>query len=146
MKDVVKLVGPVESDKVREYMEKSNIFICTSDRTERWGVVLNEAMNSGCATIAYKGIGGVPFLIKNSYNGFDYSNFNDLYNKTVKVIDDKKLREKISINAYKTISEIWTSSNAVDNFEQLINSKINKTKNPIKEGPASNAYPIRKTR
>lgn len=146
LKDVVKLVGPVESDKVREYMEKANIFICTSDRTERWGVVLNEAMNSGCATVAYKGIGGVPFLIKNSYNGFAYSNFNDLYNKTVNLINDKKLREKISVNAYKTISEIWTAENATNNFELLINSIVDKKENPVTEGPASNAYPVGKTR
>lgn len=146
LKDIVKLVGPVESDKVREYMEKSNIFICTSDRTERWGVVLNEAMNSGCATVAYREIGGVPFLIKNSYNGFAYSNFNDLYNKTVNLINDKKLREKISVNAYKTISEIWTAENATKNFELLINSIVDKKGNPVTEGPASNAYPVGKTR
>lgn len=146
LKDVVKLVGPVKSDKVREYMEKSNIFICTSDRTERWGVVLNEAMNSGCATVAYREIGGVPFLIENDYNGFAYSNFNDLYNKTVSLINDKKLREKISVNAYKTISEIWTAENATNNFELLINSIVDKKENPVTEGPASNAYPVVKTR
>lgn len=146
LKDVVKLVGPVKSDKVREYMEKSNIFICTSDRTERWGVVLNEAMNSGCATVAYREIGGVPFLIENDYNGFAYSNFNDLYNKTVNLINDKKLREKISVNAYKTISEIWTAENATNNFELLINSIVDKKENPVTEGPASNAYPVVKTR
>ena len=138
----VNLIGAVKSDKVRDYMEKANIFICTSDRTERWGVVLNEAMNSGCVTIAYKEIGGVPFLIKNNINGFAYSNFKELYSLTVKVIGDKNLREKISINAYKTISEIWTAKNAVKNFEILLNSILKEEENPIKEGPASNAYPI----
>lgn len=137
----VKLIGAVKSDKVRDYMEKANIFICTSDKTERWGVVLNEAMNSGCVTIAYKKIGGVPFLINNNVNGFSYLSFKELYNLTVKVISDKNLREKISINAYKTISEIWTAKNAVKNFEILLNSILNKEENPVEEGPASNAYP-----
>ena len=27
-------------------MEKAKIFICTSDQNERWGAVINEAMNS----------------------------------------------------------------------------------------------------
>lgn len=138
----VKLIGAVKSDKVRDYMEKANIFICTSDKTERWGVVLNEAMNSGCVTIAYKKIGGVPFLINNNVNGFSYLSFKELYNLTVKVISDKNLREKISINAYKTISEIWTAKNAVKNFEILLNSILNKEENPVEEGPASNAYPV----
>lgn len=137
----VKLIGAVKSDKVRDYMEKANIFICTSDKTERWGVVLNEAMNSGCVTIAYKKIGGVPFLINNNVNGFSYLSFKELYNLTVKVISDKNLREKISINAYKSISEIWTAKNAVKNFEILLNSILNKEENPVEEGPASNAYP-----
>ena len=135
------LVGSVSSDKVRKYMEKANIFICTSDRTERWGVVLNEAMNSGCVSIAYKNIGAVPFLIKNNENGFSYSNFKDMYNKTVKVIDNKELQEKIGKNAYREIAEVWTAKNAANNLELLINSIINKEENPVKDGPASNAYP-----
>lgn len=144
LQNEVDLVGAVDSDKVRGYMEKSNIFLCTSDRTERWGVVLNEAMNSGCVVIANKEIGGVPFLIRNNKNGFAYSNFNDLYSKTVNIIKNIELTEKISINAYKTISEVWTAKNAAQNFETLIYSIRNKKENPIKEGPASNAYPVKK--
>lgn len=138
----IKLVGAVKSDKVRSYMEKANIFICTSDKNERWGVVLNEAMNSGCAVIAYKGIGGVPFLIKNNENGLAYTSLDDFYKKTMKVMDDKALREKLSKNAYKTISEVWTAKVAVQNFEKLVKSIIDEKPNPVKEGPASTAYPV----
>lgn len=138
----IKLVGAVKSDKVRLYMEKANIFICTSDKNERWGVVLNEAMNSGCTVIAYKGIGGVPFLIKNNENGLAYTSLDDFYKKTMKVMDDKALREKLSKNAYKTISEVWTAKVAVQNFEKLVKSIIDGKPNPVKEGPASTAYPV----
>lgn len=138
----IKLVGAVKSDKVRSYMEKANIFICTSDKNERWGVVLNEAMNSGCAVIAYKGIGGVPFLIKNNENGLAYTSLDDFYKKTMKVMDDKALREKLSKNAYKTISEVWTAKVAAQNFEKLVKSIIDGKPNPVKEGPASTAYPV----
>ena len=138
----IKLVGAVKSDKVRSYMEKANIFICTSDKNERWGVVLNEAMNSGCTVIAYKGIGGVPFLIKNNENGLAYTSLDDFYKKTMKVMDDKDLREKLSKNAYKTISEVWTAKVAVQNFEKLVKSIIDGKPNPVKEGPASTAYPV----
>lgn len=138
----IKLVGAVKSDKVRLYMEKANIFICISDKNERWGVVLNEAMNSGCTVIAYKGIGGVPFLIKNNENGLAYTSLDDFYKKTMKVMDDKALREKLSKNAYKTISEVWTAKVAVQNFEKLVKSIIDGKPNPVKEGPASTAYPV----
>ncbi len=138
----INLVGAVDTDKVRNYMEKSNIFICTSDKTERWGVVLNEALNSGCAVIAYRGIGGVPFLINNGNNGYSYSNFKDLYNKTIELIENKEKRERFSINAYRTMANIWTATNATKNLELLINSIIKKEENPAKEGPGSNAYPV----
>ncbi len=139
----IKLIGAVKSDKVRAYMEKANIFICTSDKSERWGVVLNEAMNSGCAVIAYKGIGGVPFLIKSDENGLAYTSFEDFYKKTIRVIKDKELREKLSINAYKTIAETWTAKVAVQNFEKLVNSIVEGKPNPVKEGPASIAQPVK---
>ena len=48
----VTFVGSVCADKVRAYMEKASIYLFTSDRQEGWGVVLNEAMNSGCAVVA----------------------------------------------------------------------------------------------
>ena len=60
----------------------------------------------------------------------------------MKVMDDKALREKLSKNAYKTISEVWTAKVAVQNFEKLVTSIIDGTPNPVKEGPASTAYPV----
>lgn len=70
-------------------------------------------------------------------------NYNDdFYKKTMKVMDDKALREKLSKNAYKTISEVWTAKVAVQNFEKLVKSIIDGKPNPVKEGPASTAYPV----
>ena len=63
LEDVVEIVGQVPSDKVKDYYEKANIFIGTSDSNEGWGAVVNEAMNAGCAIIANKKMGSIPFLI-----------------------------------------------------------------------------------
>lgn len=139
----VELVGSISSDKVRKYMEDANISLCTSDKTDRAPVVVNETMNSGCALIVYKGVGGVPFLIKNNNNGYAYSNFRDLYNKTIELINDKEKRESFSLNAYRTMANTWNVNNATRSLDMLINSIINKTENPIKDGPASNAYPFK---
>ena len=100
-------------------------------------------MNSGCAVIAYKEIGAIPFLINNNNNGYYYLNFEDLYNKTVELIENKEKRENFSINAYRTISNIWTAENATKNLELLINSIMNNEENPVKEGPGSNAYVVK---
>lgn len=50
--DRIKFLGSMSPNKVREYMEKENIYLFTSDRQEGWGAVLNESMNSGCAVVA----------------------------------------------------------------------------------------------
>ncbi len=59
--DCVNILGPMKPVEVRSHMEKSQIFMFTSDRNEGWGAVLNEAMNSGCACVASHAIGSVPY-------------------------------------------------------------------------------------
>lgn len=135
----IELVGAVPSDKVKDYMEKTNIFIFTSGRQEGWGVVLNESLNAGCAVVANKHIGSVPFLIKNKENGLIAKNFDEFYTNVKLLLNDKDLRTKVSKNAYKTIDEEWNCINAVNNLEKLFTSVINNTEFEIKEGPASKA-------
>ncbi|MBR2454302.1 MAG: glycosyltransferase, partial [Clostridia bacterium] len=71
--DCVKLLGSMKPEEVREYMEKSAVFLMTSDRQEGWGAVLNEAQNSACAVLANSAAGSAPYLIKNGENGFIYN-------------------------------------------------------------------------
>ncbi len=71
MTDVIPFVfqGPEE---VRAAMERSEIYLVTSDRKEGWGAVVNEAMNSGCAVVADHMIGAAPWLIRQGENGWMY--------------------------------------------------------------------------
>ena len=139
LEDVVKIVGSVPSDKVKDYMKKANIFIFTSKRQEGWGVVMNEAMNTGCSIVANKKIGSVPFLIKHNENGMIYDSYQELEKYVKELINNKDLRIKLSKNAYKFITEKWTSQVAVDNLLKLFESIINKNEIEIKDGPASKA-------
>ncbi len=68
--DVIDIVGQVPSDKVKDYMEKANIFLGTSDQNEGWGAVVNESMNAGCSIVANRRMGSVPFLIQDGETGF----------------------------------------------------------------------------
>ena len=138
----IELVGAVESSKVRDYMEKAKIFICTSNKEERWAVVINEAMNSGCAVNAYKYIGAVPFLIDNK-NGLEYLNFKDFYNKTKYLLDNKKECEKLGKSAYEAISKLWTAKVAALNFDKMIKCIIKNKENEVKEGAGSIALPVK---
>lgn len=139
LEDVIEVVGQVPSDKVKDYMEEANIFIGTSDSREGWGAVINESMNAGCVVIANQRMGSVPFLIKHKENGLMYNNYKDLENYVKNAIENKELRETLGTNAYKTITEEWTSSIAANNLTDLFESIVNGNEIEINEGPASKA-------
>lgn len=142
LEDVIKIVGQVPSDKVKDYMEEANIFIGTSDHNEGWGAVVNESMNAGCVVIANKKMGAVGFLIKNNQNGFIYNSYNELEELVKLTIDNKETREKLGKNAYKFITEKWTAEVAAENLLTLFDSIIQGKEVEINDGPASRAYKI----
>lgn len=135
--DVIEIVGQVPSEEVKNYMEKANIFIGTSDSREGWGAVINESMNAGCAIVANKKMGSVPFLIGNNDTGLMYKNYKDLENKVKLLINDKTLRRKFSKNAYNYITKEWTGVMAAENIIDLFESIIKNKELNVKDGPAS---------
>lgn len=137
----VKVLGSKPPESVRENMENSNIFLFTSNFEEGWGAVLNESMNSGCAVVASHAIGSVPFLLKNDVNGYIYKN-GDLYSLfqyTKKLMNNASLREKLGINACKTITEIWNPEIAAERFILLSESLIKGNAAYFETGPCSSA-------
>ncbi len=142
----IELLGSMPPEKVREYMEKSEVFLFTSDRGEGWGAVLNEAMNSACTVIASHEIGSVPFLIKKGENGFIYENgnINELYHTLKLVLDNKELPQRIGLNAYNSIINLWNPQEAAKRLIELSESIINnKSFNKYKDGPCSIALRVK---
>ena len=138
----VTLLGALPPNKVREYMEKSEIFIFTSDRNEGWGAVLNEAMNSCCAVVANLEIGAVPFLISDGFNGLIYLDGDkfDLYKKVESLLVNDDVRKQLSVSAYNTMKSIWNGDNAAEALLRLIKSFQDKCGDLVpKEGPCSRA-------
>ena len=137
LEDVIEVVGQVPSDRVKNYMEKANIFIGTSGRFEGWGAVINESMNTGCSIVANEKMGSVPFLIGNNNTGLMYNGYNDFENKVKQLIDDKELRQKLGKNAYEYITTKWTGAIAAENIIKLFEDVLNGKEVEIKDGPAS---------
>lgn len=136
--DYVFMPGSMSPETVRENMEKSSIFLFTSDRNEGWGAVLNEAMNSGCGVVANRDIGSAPFLIEDGKNGFAYSDVDELYERVKELILSKDLREKMGINAYSTITNTWNARVACERLIRLIENIENETF-AYDDGPCSPA-------
>jgi len=139
--DEITFLGGVPCDKVRPIMEKSQIFLHTADFNEGWGVVINEALNSGCAVLASHAIGAVPYLIRNNQNGLIYRNgdFDDLYNSLKKLLCDKALCEKLGEQGYKTIFYDWNACVAAERFLALAECIKKGEDTPFKKGICSRA-------
>lgn len=121
LSDCVEMLGAMDPSMVRQHMERSEIFMFTSDRNEGWGAVLNESMNSGCAVVVNSAIGSAAFLIKDGESGYMYQDgdVDGLYNRVKCLLDDIEDRKRISKNAYLTITDEWNAENAAKRFVSL---------------------------
>ncbi|MBO7519735.1 MAG: glycosyltransferase family 4 protein, partial [Clostridia bacterium] len=140
--DCVHMLGSMPPDRVREHMERSEIFLFTSDRSEGWGAVLNESMNSACAVIANKKIGSVPFLLRQGYNGLIYKDENEFYYLAEKCLRDRELRLTLGENAYNTIVNLWNPETAAQRIIDLSEKLLAENKFYYEEGPCSKAERI----
>lgn len=141
LSDRVFMRGAMPPEKVREYMEQSEIFLFTSDRQEGWGAVLNESMNSACAVVASDSIGSVPFVVKNNVNGYIYNDYDidDLYYKVRGLLEDSGARKLIAKNAYHTMIDEWNATVAAERLMELINNNVEVNHD---SGPCSKAEVI----
>lgn len=121
LEDVISLTGSQTPVQVRSAMENASVFLMTSDRKEGWGAVMNEAMNSGCAVVADRMEGATLFLMKQGENGFWYKDASAkcLADLVGRLLEDKKLRETIGRNAYKTIADLWNARVAAERLLKM---------------------------
>lgn len=124
LSDCVIQVGSVPHPKVREYMDAADIFLFTSTRREGWGAVLNESMNSGCAVVADKRIGGAKTMIKNGENGILFASKKQLIQSVLSLVRNRERIRLLGKNAYQTIADEWTASVAAERFYKVISNLL----------------------
>ena len=144
VKDCVHLLGAMDHERVRQYMENAEIYLFTSNYEEGWGAVLNESMNSGCAVVVSDAIGSAGFLINDHENGllFQNENENDLYKKVKSLLDNSNECRRLGLNAYHTLLNEWNPRTAAERILQLSECLANGQETPFKEGPCSRAEVI----
>jgi len=98
----MKYLGPIKGkEKIAEMYQASDVYVMPSYR-EGLPLTLFEAMASGLPIVASP-VNGVPYEMKEPENGF-FSNYGDLESiekNIIKLIEDKKLAQKISENNFK---------------------------------------------
>ena len=136
----VAFLGYRSPEETRDYMEKAHIFLATSDRQEGWGAVVNEAMNSGCALIAGKGMGAAPYLVRHGENGYlyDHKNPRQAVELARKLAKDAAQRRRLGSAAYETVRTLWNSQVAAQRLYACIAAEIAGQELPeYEEGPLS---------
>lgn len=140
LEDRVFLLGTMSPEEVRVHMERSALFLFTSDFGEGWGAVLNEAMNSGCAVVSSHAAGAAPYLLESGQNGMIYQNENDeqLYRYVKQLLTDDALRRQLGTEAYRTMADLWNSDLAARRLYDFAKAKLEGKQLPVyKEGPMS---------
>lgn len=114
LEDHITLRGYQPPEAVREYMERADIYLVTSDRQEGWGAVVNEAMNSGCAVVCNHMVGAAPYLIRHGENGLVYEDGKEeeLFGLAEQLAGDIDKCRRLGRRAYETITREWNAENA----------------------------------
>lgn len=139
----VHMLGAMTPGQVRKYMEKSEVFLFTSDFNEGWGAVLNESLNSGCAVVVSHAVGAAPYLIDDGQNGMLYKNgdIDEAFKKVKWLFKHSKERTFLQKQAYSTIKSKWNADEAAKRLvllsQKLLSGK--KKKDFFESGPCSNA-------
>lgn len=136
----VSFPGYRSPQETREYMEKAHIFLATSDRQEGWGAVVNEAMNSGCALIAGKGMGAAPYLVSHGENGylFDHRRPEQAAELALGLARDAGLRRRLGTAAYETVRSLWNPQVAAQRLYACMEAELAREEIPeYADGPLS---------
>lgn len=87
-------------------------------KMEHFGITTVEAMASGCASVVIN-LGGQKEIIEDGVNGFLWDSPDELEEKTFRLIEDEKLRNKFSISAKKA-AERFSKKHFSEKIKALI--------------------------
>ena len=139
----IRFPGAMKPEEVRLQMDRSAVYLVTSDRQEGWGAVLNEAMSSCCAVVVSHAAGAVPFLVDDGENGMIYEsgNVDMLCEKLRYLLDHPRVQRRLGAQAHQTIMQNWNAEVAARRLISLAERILAGEKYPAlyESGPCSQA-------
>lgn len=123
LNDSIEFLGRVPLEETLKHLKNSDIFILSSVE-ESFGRVLLEAMNYGLPIVSTR-IGGPSDIIKDEVNGFlvDPKDYKGISNRVIKLIENKKLYDKISKNNIRDIKK-YSFLNVAEQFIKVYKETI----------------------
>ncbi len=103
LEDPIFFIGPARGKKLTDLYQRA-WFFWTASQVESQGIVILEALASGLPVIASRA-GGIPEMVVDGENGFlvEKQKPDDYAKKALTIINDSKLREKLSKNAISSV-------------------------------------------
>lgn len=128
MQENVKLLGYIDSDKVKEYVRKSRFIIVPSIWYENCPYSVLETLAIGKPIIG-SNLGGIPELVKNNESGliYTYNKPKELQEKMRALFENKELADELGKNAKQIAKKEYSK-------ESYYNKIINIYEGAIKNG------------
>ena len=129
LEEHVRFLGKIRHDEIMTYYQQADTVVLPSvtvaGSTEGLGVVLLEAMASGCPVIGTS-VGGIPDIITDGENGFLVPERDSvqLAEKIIQLLLDAKLRETFRKNGYARIDESFSWDRIADQFASVYHQII----------------------
>ncbi len=117
IKKRVKIEGPVTEREKNYLLSRSWVFVNPSIG-EGWGISIIEANLAGTPAVAFN-VAGLSESIKNKETGLLGETEEDLINNICMILENKKLREKLSNNAQKWAKTFDWDKAAIESFSIL---------------------------
>ena len=135
--DRCSFLGSLSNEDVLARMYDADVFLFTSNYSEGWGAVLNEAMGAYCCVIANKRAGATNYLIDDSKNGFIYNKWTEIVPIIEQLASDNDTLIKYKENASLTIEKIWNADLAARRLVAVSKCILNGTEENFESGPMS---------
>lgn len=134
LKDHIIFPGTLPHEDLIAYFHSSDVFVLPSinkdGKTEALGVVLLEAMASGCPVIG-SNVGGIPDIIIDGENGFlvPEKDAIALAEKIVRILADTELQEKFRKNGLTRVTQSFSWEIISNSFSNVFDYVIAQQKN-----------------
>ncbi len=121
----IEFTGYISREELPKFYSRATVLVSPST-TETQGLTVLEAFACGCPVVVANALGFKDFVLDGK-NGFfsKPKNKKDLAEKIIKMLKNKKLRERLSRNARKTAEE-YSISNQARKLEDLYFKHIQK--------------------
>jgi glycosyltransferase involved in cell wall biosynthesis len=120
LKDYVTITGKIDSERVKDELVSSSVFVLTSV-CESFSLVLCEAMECGLPSLSFNIDVGPKEIIKSGFNGIlvDDRDINKMADEVLELLNNKEKWSKISLNSLDEVKK-YHSYNVAQKWIEIL--------------------------